>query len=348
MKRTVAWSVGVAISAAIAAPVVAQACTRILSNDSQLGVFVSRTMDWPESTEPKLLVFPRGIKRDGGLVAGERQVAGTAATWTSKHGSVIVSVYGLGTVDGLNEKGLGGNALFLSATDFGPRDPQVPGVAATLMLQYVLDNAASVAQALALLDEVQVTMVQARGHKSSLHLALQDPTGDSAVIEWVAGRKTVHHGRQYRIMTNDPPFDQQLALLKEKDFSKPSSDTPLPGNVKATDRFQRAAYFLQMLPEPKSEREAISGVMAIARNASVPFGAPYAGFGIYNTEYRTAMNLSERTYYFELANAPNVVWVNLSKFDFKPGAPVQILDPDDVNLTGDVTGKFKRVAKAPF
>jgi choloylglycine hydrolase len=275
-------------------------------------------------------------------------VPGRPASWTSRHGSVIVSVYGLGTVDGLNERGLGGHALFLSATDFGPRDPNRPGLAATSMLQFVLDTATTVAEALAALETVQVAMVEARGHKSSLHLALHDATGDSAVIEWVGGRKTVHHGRQYRIMTNDPPFDQQLALLRERDFSRPSSDMPLPGNVKATDRFQRAAYFLQMLPDPRSEREAISGVMAIARNASVPFGAPYAGFGIYNTEYRTAMNVTARNYYFELATAPNVVWMSLSGFDFSPGAPVLMLDPDDVRLSGDVTGRFQRVPAAPF
>jgi penicillin V acylase-like amidase (Ntn superfamily) len=329
-------------------PLAAEACTRVLSNDSKLGVFVSRTMDWPESTEPKLYVFPRGIARDGGLVGNDRQVAGLPAQWKSAHGSMIVSAYGIGTMDGLNEKGLGGHALFLSATDFGPRDPSKPGVQSALMLQYVLDLASTVPEALKVLEEVQVVMGAARGHKASLHLALADASGDSAVVEWVNGKRTVHHGRQYRVMTNDPPFDQQLALLAGKDFSKPSSDTPLPGNVKATDRFQRAAYFLEMLPEPKSEREAISGVMAIARNASVPFGAPYAQFGIYNTEYRTAMNLKETRYYFELSNAPNVVWADLSKFDLSPGAPTLMIDPDDVALAGDISNKFQRQPKAPF
>ena len=90
-------------------------------------------------------------------------------------------------------------------------------------------------------------------------------------------------------MTNDPPYDQQLALLKTLDFSKPSSDMPLPGNVNPRDRFQRADYYMAMLPEPKDEREAVAGVLAIARNVSVPFGAPYKSFGIYNTEYRTVI-----------------------------------------------------------
>jgi choloylglycine hydrolase len=36
------------------------ACTRVLWNDNKLAVVVGRTMDWPESTEPMLTVFPRG------------------------------------------------------------------------------------------------------------------------------------------------------------------------------------------------------------------------------------------------------------------------------------------------
>jgi hypothetical protein len=39
----------------------------------------------------------------------------------------------------------------------------------------------------------------------------------------------------------------------------------------------------------------------------VPFGAPYKGFGIYNTEYRTVANLNAKRYYFELTNSPNVI-----------------------------------------
>lgn len=149
-------------------------------------------------------------------------------------------------------------------------------------------------------------------------------------------------------MTNDPTYDQQLALLEQQDFSEPSSDTPLPGNVKATDRFQRAAYYKAMLPEPRNEREAIAGILAIARNVSVPFGAPYKDFGIYNTEYRTAINLTNKRYFFELTTSPNVIWTDLEGFDLDPGAPVMVLDPDNINLSGNVTAEFEEAAKAPF
>jgi choloylglycine hydrolase len=132
------------------------------------------------------------------------------------------------------------------------------------------------------------------------------------------------------------------------DFSQPSIDTPLPGNVSATDRFARATYFSAILPDPKNEREAVAGVLAIARNASVPFGAPYKGFGIYNTEYRTVANLTGLRYYFELTTSPNVIWADLSKFDLDAGGPVMTLDSDDIGLSGDVTSKFKAAEKAPF
>ena len=49
----------------------AEACSRVLWNDNKLAVFSACTMDWPESTEPILTVFPRGLQRNGGRVAGK-------------------------------------------------------------------------------------------------------------------------------------------------------------------------------------------------------------------------------------------------------------------------------------
>lgn len=83
-------------------------------------------------------------------------------------------------------------------------------------------------------------------------------------------------------------------------------------------------------------------------NVSVPFGATYKGFGIYNTEYRTAINLANQRYFFELTTSPNVIWADLGKFDLAEGAPVMTLDPDDLALSGNVTDKFRKAAKAPF
>lgn len=346
MKHQLA-ALGLTFTLAAAAPV-AEACTRILWNDNNLGVFVSRTMDWPESTEPILTIFPAGIERNGSLFAGETVVKENPATWTSKYGSVATQVYGMGTADGVNEKGLGVHMLYLKATDFGDRESEKKGVHAGLWAQYLLDNAANVKEALALQAEIQPVMVSAHGHDATVHLAVEDASGDSAIIEYIEGRPVIHHGRQYTVMTNDPPYGDQLALLKKQDFSKPSRDMPLPGNVNAVDRFQRAAYYRAVLPEPKNEAEAVAGVLAIARNVSVPFGAPYGEFGIYNTEYRSVMDLTDRRYFFELSTSPNVIWVDLDKFNLAPGAPVMVLDPHSFELSGNVSSHFEEIEAAPY
>ena len=92
----------------------------------------------------------------------------------------------------------------------------------------------------------------------------------------------------------------------------------------------------------------MAGVLAIARNVSVPFGAPYKGFGIYDTEYRTVSDLTHGRYFFELTTGPNVVWADLGRFDLAPGAPVMVLDPDDIALSGDVSERFAAAARPPF
>ncbi|AZM96249.1 linear amide C-N hydrolase [Vreelandella venusta] len=347
MRRYYKGSVAIVIGAMVMANA-AWACSRYLWNDNERGIYVARTMDWPESTEPVITIFPRGMERDGGMLGTQVVVEENAATWTSKYGSMVTTVYGIGAADGFNEKGLAFHMLYLTATDFGPRDPAKPGLQAGLWGQYVVDNAATVEEALDILEDVQIVMTEARGSKATVHLAIEDASGDSAIIEYIDGEPMIHHGREFRIMTNDPPYDQQLALLEELDFSNPSSDTPLPGNVKPTDRFQRIAYFSSMLPEPQNEREAVASALAIARNVSVPFGAPYKGFGIYNTEYRTVMNLSELRYYFELTTSPNVIWADLSEQDLEEGSSVQVLDPNNIELSGDVSSDFTVAESPPY
>jgi penicillin V acylase-like amidase (Ntn superfamily) len=316
-------------------------CTRVLWNNNDLGVLSGRTMDWPESTEPVLTVTPRGHRREGGKAGPHTVIRDNPLRWASQHGSVTVSVYGIGTVDGLNEKGLAAHALYLKSTELGARDPRQAGLQIGLWAQYLLDNAGTVDEAIKLMSGIQLAMVEAHDHQATLHLAIEDAGGDSAIMEHIGGELVIHHGPQYRLMTNDPGYDEQLRLLDRQDFSTPSRDLPVPGNVNPVDRFQRAAYFSALLPEPRSHREATASMLSIMRNVSVPFGAPYGEFGVYNTEYRTVADLGGLRYFFELTTSPSLIWADLGRFDLSAGEPVRILDPDDMALCGDVSGRFR-------
>ena len=58
-------------------------------------------------------------------------------------------------------------------------------------------------------------------------------------------------------------------------------------------------------------------------------------------------DLTNKLYFFELTTAPNVIWVDFSTFNLEAGAPVMLLDPDNVELTGDVSAQFVAGA-APY
>jgi len=170
-------------------------------------------MEWYEDQHPNLWVFPRGMERSGAT----RQ---NPAVWSSKYGSVVTSAYDIGTADGINEKGLVANMLFLDESDYGARDPARPGLVLSLWAQYYLDNFATVAEAVEAsqpepLQVVTMQFGETRKISGTMHLSLADATGDSAVLEYLNGKLVIHHGRQFKVMTNEPNYDKQLALLKE-------------------------------------------------------------------------------------------------------------------------------------
>src|SRR5262249_30776961 len=112
-----------------------------------------------------------------------------------KYGSLAVSSYEAGTADGMNEKGLVMNGLYLVESDYGKPDSR-PTMSIMTYGQYVLDNFASVAEAVDGLSSDSfrvIAPVLPNGRGATMHMSLSDPTGDSAIFEWLdgmlAGRK---------------------------------------------------------------------------------------------------------------------------------------------------------------
>jgi choloylglycine hydrolase len=70
-------------------------------------------------------------------------------------------------------------------------------------------------------------------------------------------------------MTNDPPFEQQLAIGKY--WENIPGKSFLPGSVAAADRFVRASFFIDAIPQTDNTRVAVAGVFSVIRNVSVPF-----------------------------------------------------------------------------
>lgn len=322
-------------------------CSRVLWEAKNQDVIVGRNMDWLEDIGTNMWLFPRGITRDG--LAEQNSLR-----WTSKYGSVILSVYDKGTADGINEKGLTANLLYLSENIFGKRDERMPGLAVSLWAQYYLDNYATVSEALTAYEKSPFQLLMASVETShgakqgTVHLAISDKTGDTAVLEMINGKMKIYHSSDYKVMTNSPPFDRQLVALKQ--FKGFGGTKNLPGTTEAADRFVRAAFYAQNLPQTTDYRESVAGVLSVLRNVSQPFGTPDpARPNISPTRWRTVADLTKGVYFYENTLSPNLVWVHLSKLDFSKGAAIKKINlVRNFDLIGDVTKNFKPAKSFEF
>ena len=226
---------GVAVLSVAGAAHYAKACTRIFANDKGGAMLVARSMDWATTTEPVLTVFPRGLVRDGGDAGPMTVVADNPAHWKSQYGSVVTTIFGIGTADGINERGLAAHMLYFPPADYGPRDPSKPGVQAALWAQYALDNAATVEEALAKLASVQIVKVEIEVHgqkqTGTVHVALEDASGNSADSR--ISRREACRASRTRV-----PCDDQRAGIRQaaRAFEQQGFCEPDHGNAGARQR----------------------------------------------------------------------------------------------------------------
>jgi choloylglycine hydrolase len=316
-----------------------EACTRVLHVFKKEGlVMTARSMDWYIRYPSTLWKFPRGMKRDG-------LTKENPAHWTSRYASLAVVQTADGqsaTADGINEKGLVANLLYLTETEYPARDTKIPGVASSIFLQYLLDNYATVAEAVKALQngEIQIVPVPIPNseHLPTMHIALSDASGDSAIIEFLGGESIIHHNRNHQVMANSPIFEKQLALTAYWDAI---GDLFLPGTRRSPDRFVRADYYNRRLPEPKDYREAVASLLSIIRNVSSPFGEPDPEKpNISTTMWRVLHDQTNLRLFYESTVAPNVIWVEMRELNLSAGAPVEKLLLDEPVLSGDVTKRF--------
>ena len=298
-----------------------QACTRVVYLGKNGMVVTGRTMDWKEDLKSNIYVFPRGIERAGAD-------KGNTIHWKSKYGSVITAGYDIGTSDGMNEKGLVANLLYLAESDYYRPNDTRPVMGISIWTQYVLDNFATVDEAVKELSK-ETFRIDApdmpNGAKSTLHLAISDASGNSAIFEYIKGKLIIHEGKEYQVMTNSPSYEQQITLNNY--WKQIGGLVMLPGMNRAVDRFVRASFYINVIPQTDNQREAVAGVFSVIRNVSVPLGISVpAQPNISSTRWRTVADQKNKVYFFESTMTPNIFWINMKDLDFSAGAPIKKLN----------------------
>ncbi len=318
------------------------ACTRAVYLGPDQMVITGRTMDWKEDLKSNIYLFPRGMKRAGAN-------SGNTIHWTSKYGSVITAGYDIGTSDGMNEKGLVANILYLTESSYDRPNDNRPVMGISIWTQYVLDNFATVNEAVVELRK-ELFRIDApdmpNGSKSRLHLAISDPTGNSAIFEYINGNLIIHEGRECQIMTNSPTYEQQITLNNY--WKQIGGLTMLPGTNRAADRFVRASFYINAIPQTSNQREAVAGVFSVMRNVSVPLGISTPDEpNIASTRWRTVSDQKNKVYFFESTMTPNVFWINFADLDFSSTGSVKKLNLANGEIyAGNAASKF--VNSNPF
>ncbi|MCH8545368.1 MAG: linear amide C-N hydrolase [Cryomorphaceae bacterium] len=318
----------------------AEACTRVVYKGPNNTVLTGRSMDFSMEIPANLWVFPRGVKRNG-------EVGKNSVEWTSKYGSIAASSWDIATSDGMNEKGLVANMLWLVESEYPSfeKNGKRKGIAISLWAQYALDNFATVAEAVESFGKESFAIVSdfipGTDKFTTVHLSLSDASGDNAILEYINGKLVIHHDPSYIVMTNDPPFLEQLSIKKYWDNIP--GKTFLPGSVTASDRFVRASFFIDAIPQTDNTRVAVAGVMSVIRNVSVPYGFSIEGFpNLSTTRWRVVSDQKNLVYYFETALTPNTFWVDLKNFDFSKGNEVKKLDmSNNQTYAGEASAYFE-------
>lgn len=317
----------------------ANACTRVVYAGDSV-VATGRSLDWRTPIPTSLRVFPRGEHHISYDNPAEN------LSWVSKYGSVTAISYDMGIAEGMNEKGLAANVLYLpgSVYSLGNDNEHRKKMSTSVWPLYILDNFATVKEAVATLSKDEFYLDAPKmpdGSAATLHMGLSDATGDCAVIEYNNGQLQITHGREYNVLTNAPFFAEQLAINSY--WEEVGGNRMLPGTNRSSDRFARASYYSSLLSPTLSHRSGLAGVFSVIRNCAVPAGIEVPNQPeISTTQWFSLCDQTDRVYYFQLSASPAVVWIDLQDVNLTEGAPQMT-----VTLTSDGSqlGKINQLLK---
>lgn len=118
----------------------AEACTRVTFFTNDNVVVTGRNMDWDKDDLMKVHIFPRNVQRQSD--------GNNPFSWEVKYGSVVAySFNGNFSNSGMNEKGLQADLLYLGETRYDDTSLKEKSIAARKLIQYFLDNFATVEEA---------------------------------------------------------------------------------------------------------------------------------------------------------------------------------------------------------
>lgn len=281
------------------------ACTAFL-RDGPDGPVLGKSYDW---NDERGLVLVN--KRDMEKRALVLEPGAAPAAWRSRLASLTFNQYGRELPNGgINEAGLVVEVLLLPETEPEPPDAR-PTITELGLVQYLLDQAATTAQAIALARAVRIAPASA-----PIHYLVCDAAGGCAALELLRGRLAVSTGEAMpvRALTNSP---YALAL---RSMPRPPGD---PQGSLA--RFARVAGRLGDAAADGPVEGALSLLESVRFEDS--------------TQWQIVYDLGARRVHFRSRRHPSLKTVSLGAFPPSCAEPVMMLDMAS-DRAGDVTAEL--------
>ena len=272
--------------------------------------YFGRTLDYEFSYGDEIVVLPR-----------EYPLSFRHCGRLDRHYAIIGMAYVAGSdplfYDGINEKGLGMAGLnFVGNAHYFKPAQGFDNVAQFEFIPWILSRCATVREARELLSRINLTdeAYSPQLPPAQLHWIIAD-RDEAITVESMRGGLKIYDN-PVGVLTNNPPFDQQMLALSNymslspkqpenrwgiplETYSRGMGALGLPGDLSSQSRFVRVAYTKMNSKSGDSEEESVSQFFHILGSVDQQRGCCEVADGKYEiTIYTSCCNASRGIYYY--------------------------------------------------
>jgi choloylglycine hydrolase len=287
-------------------PSAALSCTAFMIRGEN-GPIVAKGYDWNEE-RGLVIINKRGLQKRALTLSPDDK----PAQWKSRFASLTFNQYGRELPNGgINEDGLVVEVLMLPSSRFAPPDGRAT-VTELGFVQYLLDQAATLDEAVALAARVRVAPAYAK-----VHYFVCDQQAACATLEFLDGALVATRGSELPVsaLTNSTYADSKRSLAVHK----------APAPQSSLGRFRRVASAIAE-PAKQSELDQAWSVLD-----SVHF--------VDSTQWQVVYDLRARRVQFRSRRHPTIKTVSLDHFDRECATPTLVYDMLS-DESGDVGAHF--------
>ena len=291
--------------------------------------YFGRTLDYEFSYGDEVTVMPRNyplkFRAAGGL---------------EKHYAVIGMAHVAGDYplfyDAINERGLGMAGLnFVGNAYYRDESEGKDNVAQFEFIPWILSKCATVKEATSLLENINITNTPFSDKLpiAQLHWIIADRSGTITVESVKEGIKI--YDNPVGVLTNNPPFDEQMFRLNDymhlspkspanlfsdklslNTYSRGMGGLGLPGDLSSQSRFVRVAFTKMNSVSGASENESVSQFFHILGSVDQQRGCCEVDGGKYEiTLYTSCCNADKGIYYYTTYENHQITAVDMHKED---------------------------------